>query len=31
MSGRRRKEELFGGVLLLKLHESVAEGGGNNG
>jgi hypothetical protein len=31
MSGRRRKGELFGGVLLIKSHEVVAEGGGNGG
>jgi hypothetical protein len=38
VSGRRRKEELFGGALLLKQHEAVAEGyvaagtvGGNGG
>jgi hypothetical protein len=27
VSGRRRKEELFDGALLLKPHEAVAEGG----
>jgi hypothetical protein len=27
MSGRRRKEELFGGALLLKPHEAVADCG----
>jgi hypothetical protein len=26
VSGRRRKGELFGGALLLKPHEAVAEG-----
>jgi hypothetical protein len=38
MSRGRRKEELFGGALLLKPHEAVAEGvvaaetvGGNSG
>jgi hypothetical protein len=31
MSGRRRKGELFGGALLLKPHEVVAEGDGNGG
>jgi hypothetical protein len=31
VSGRRRKEELFDGALLLKPHEAVAEGGGNDG
>jgi hypothetical protein len=31
VSGRKRKGELFGGALLLKLHEAVAEGDGNGG
>jgi hypothetical protein len=30
-SGRRRKDELFGGALLLKPHEAVADGSRNGG